>query len=88
MDLSRKDISNQINDIWEWQKKMAEFWQLAEHGHVRKKIVVAKHGMKEVEAGTILLGIDKNNVIADKVLSYFECLSSSLKYILLISGLL
>ena len=53
-----------------------------------KKIVVAKHGMKEVEAGTILLGIDKNNVIADKVLSYFECLSSSLKYILLISGLL
>ena len=26
---------------------------------------------KEVEVGTLLLGNDKNNVIADKVLSYF-----------------
>ena len=54
----------------------------------QEKIVVTTHGMKEVEAGIILLGIDKHSVIADKVLSYFECLSSSLKYILLISGLL
>ena len=29
-----------------------------------------------MEVGTLLLGNDKNNVIADKVLSYFQCLSS------------
>ena len=28
-------------------------------------------GRREVEAGTLLLGNDKNNVIADKVLNYF-----------------
>ena len=27
-------------------------------------------GMKEVEVGTLFLGNDKNNIIADKVLSY------------------
>ena len=31
---------------------------------------------REVKVGTLLLGNDKNNVIADKVLSYFLCLSS------------
>ena len=30
----------------------------------------------EVEVGTLLLRNDKSNVIADKVLSYFQCLSS------------
>ena len=30
----------------------------------------------EKEVGTLLLGNDKNNVLADKVLSYFQCLSS------------
>ena len=28
-------------------------------------------GRRKVEVGTILLGNDKNNVVADKVLSYF-----------------
>ena len=28
-------------------------------------------GKKEVEVGTLLPGNDKNNIIADKVLSYF-----------------
>ena len=30
----------------------------------------------EVEVGSLLLSNDKNNVIAEKVLSYFLCLSS------------
>ena len=30
----------------------------------------------EVEVGTLLLSNDKNNVIVEKVLSYFLCLSS------------
>ena len=30
----------------------------------------------EVEIGTLLLSNDKNSVIAEKVLSYFLCLSS------------
>ena len=35
------------------------------------------HGRLEVKVGTLLLGNDKNNVIADKVLRYFKCLSSN-----------
>ena len=34
---------------------------------------------REVEVGTLLLGNDKNIVIANKVLSYFQCLSSKLR---------
>ena len=30
-----------------------------------------------MEVGTLLLGNDKNNVFADKVLGYFQCLSST-----------
>ena len=30
----------------------------------------------EVEVGILLLSNDKNNVIANEVLSYFQCLSS------------
>ena len=40
-----------------------------------KKKMVMKQGRKKVEVGTLLLGNDKNNVIVNKVLSYFECLS-------------
>ena len=32
---------------------------------------VTAQGRSEVEVGTLLLSNDKNNVIADKVLSYF-----------------
>ena len=35
-----------------------------------------QHGRKELEVATVLVGNDKNNVIADKVLRYFWCLSS------------
>ena len=42
----------------------------------RKKVMFDKNqvttqGREEVEVGTLLLGNDKNNVIADKVSSYF-----------------
>ena len=37
--------------------------------------MVMKQGTKKVEVGTLLLGNDKNNVIVNKVLSCFECLS-------------
>ena len=50
--------------------------------------MVMKEGRKKVEVDTLLLGNDKNKVIDNKVLSYFKCLSSSLKYMLHISGLL
>ena len=33
-------------------------------------------GKRKVEVSTLLPGHDKNNVIADKVLSYLYCLSS------------
>ena len=33
-------------------------------------------GRREVEVGTLLLSNDENNVIAENVLSYFQCLSS------------
>ena len=50
----------------------------AEFGRTRsclKKKMVMKQGTKKVEVGTLLLGNDKNSVIVNKVLSYFECLS-------------
>ena len=36
-----------------------------------KRIRSYNTGRREVEVGTLLLGNDKNSVIADKVLSYF-----------------
>ena len=35
------------------------------------------HGKLDVKVGTLLLGNDKNNVIADKALCYFKFLSSN-----------
>ena len=32
---------------------------------------IATQGRRKVEVGTLLLGNDKNNVIVDKILSYF-----------------
>ena len=50
---------------------MAEFYQLAEKGHVWKVSRVATQGKRDAEVGTLLLGNYKNNAIADKALSYF-----------------
>ena len=36
-----------------------------------KRIRGLQHGRRKVEVGTLLLGNEKNNVIAVKVLSYF-----------------
>ena len=44
--------------------------QKQQNSAVRQKKVMIL-GRREVEVGTLLLGNDKNNVIADKVLSYF-----------------
>ena len=54
-------------------EKKAAFGQT--RSFLKKKKMVMKQGRKKVEVGTLLLGNDKNNVIVNKVLSYFECLS-------------
>ena len=51
----------------------------AERGHVWKESGITNEGSREVEVGTLLQGNDKNNVIADKVLSCFYCLSAKFK---------
>ena len=47
-----------------------------------------RQGKKKVEVGTLFLFNDKTNAVADKVLSYFECLSSKFEVLVHISGLL
>ena len=42
-----------------------------EKGHVWKESGLPTQEKKEVEVGTLLLGNDKNNVMANKLLSYF-----------------
>ena len=86
--MARKDISNQISGIWECQKKLVEFCCSVEQGHIKKKTGVMRQGRKKVEVGTLFLFNDKTNVVADKVLSYFECLSSKFEVLAHISGLL
>ena len=54
----------QINEL------SAEFRRLVEKGQVWKESGL-RQGRREVEVGTLLLGNDKSNVIADDVLSYF-----------------
>ena len=39
--------------------------------NVWKESGVTTAGRREVEVGTLLLGNDKNNIITEKVLSYF-----------------
>ena len=43
----------------------------AEKGYIWKESGVMTQGRREVEVGTLLLGNDKNNIITEKVLSYF-----------------
>ena len=47
---------------------MVEF---GENNHVWKESGVMTQGRRQMEIGTLLLGNDKNNVIANKVLTYF-----------------
>ena len=57
--ISRKNISNKLmilrSDRKKWQKKVMS----------EKNQRVMTQGRREVEVGTLLLGNDKNNVIAD-----------------------
>ena len=53
-----------------------EFCRLVEKGHVLKESGVTTQVRMKVEVGTLWLSNDKNNVIAENVLSYFLCLSS------------
>ena len=51
---------------------MSESHHSMEKGQAWKESgVIITHGKREVKVGTLFLGNDKNNVIADKVLSYF-----------------
>ena len=61
--MARKDISNKLMIFGSEKQKQ-------QNSAVRQKKVMIL-GRREVEVGTLLLGNDKNNVIADKVLSYF-----------------
>ena len=54
---------------------MVEYCYLAEKGQVWKESRVTTQGRRELEVGIVLLGNDKNNVIADKVLNYFTFFS-------------
>ena len=54
----------------------SDIFRLTEKGHIWKESGVTTQVRREVEVGTLLLGNDKNNAIADNVLSYFKCLSS------------
>ena len=45
--------------------------KMVKKGHVWKESGVTIQRRNEVEVGTLLLGNDKNSVIADKVSSYF-----------------
>ena len=54
------------------RKKTTEFHHSVEKGHVIKKLGVTTQGRKEVDVDILLLGNDKNNVITNKVLSYFS----------------
>ena len=55
-----------------WQKKV-----------MPEKNRVTTQGRKVVEVGSLLLANDKNNVIANKVLRYFQCLSFRNKIIVI-----
>ena len=44
----------------------------AEKGHVWKESWITTQGRRELEVGTLLLGIDKNNIIANKLFLVFK----------------
>ena len=48
-----------------------EFHRLTVKGRVGKYSGITIQGRRKVEAGIVLLGNDKNNVIAGDVLTYF-----------------
>ena len=73
--MARKDISNKLI-IFGSEKKTEEFRHSDGKRSYLKKLGITMQGRREVEVGTLLLGNDKNNVIACEVLIYFWCLNS------------
>ena len=53
-------------------EKKAEFHCLAEKSHVWKESGVTTQEKREVEEGALLLVHEKNNVIANNLLSFFS----------------
>ena len=70
--LKKARYVKQIDDIREWQKNR-------QSSTIRLKKVMSEknQGLQRREVGTLFY--DKNNVIAENVLSYFLCLSSKFK---------
>ena len=70
--LNKARYVKQIDDIREWQKNR-------QSSTIRLKKVMSEknQGLQRREVGTLFY--DKNNVIAENVLSYFLCLSSKFK---------
>ena len=70
--LNKARYVKQIDDIREWQKNR-------QSSTIRLKKVISEknQGLQRREVGTLFY--DKNNVIAENVLSYFLCLSSKFK---------
>ena len=63
-------MSNKLM-IFESNTKKGEFHSSTVKGRVWKESGIAMQGRRKVEVGILLLGNDKNNVIAENVLSYF-----------------
>ena len=62
----------QMNDLREWQKKNGWIPPFDGKRSCLKRIGVTIQGRRVVEVGPLLIGSDKINVVADKVLSYFS----------------
>ena len=70
-----KDMSNKLR-IFGSNRKILEFRRSVEKDHVWKDSRVTTQAKMDVEVVTLLLSNDKNNVVAENVLSYSLCLSS------------
>ena len=75
MYLVRQDIPNKLM-IFGSNKKNNRIPPFPKKRSCLKRIKVTIQRRMVVEAGTLYLDNDKNNIIANKILSYFYCLSS------------
>ena len=63
-------MSNEVM-IFRSNRKKGGFCCSVERRSCLQRVMVSNTGKEEVEVGTLLLSSDKNNVIAENVLSYF-----------------
>ena len=71
MYFAKKDISNKLMIFRSARKNPSRILPFDGKRSSLKRIRVATQGKRVVEVGILLIGNDKNNVIVDKVLSYF-----------------